>query len=131
MRASSSVAALRAVRMIMPGGAERRANAMSLIDRRATIVAGGMLAVNASLGGCSMQAQTTKLFAPEDLDGAGRTRELAEGDLNALRAVAGWTKTFVASPNPELGRAGTVCPFVPVSLERRTLWLAPERSAGR
>src|SRR5262245_33373524 len=30
-----------------------------------------------------------------------------------------------------IGRAGTVCPFVPGSLERRVLWLAPERVAQR
>ena len=31
----------------------------------------------------------------------------------------------------DLGRAGTVCPFVPGSLERKTLWLAPEQIADR
>ena len=34
-------------------------------------------------------------------------------------------------PHKDLGRAGPVCPFVPVALERKTLWLAPERIAGR
>jgi hypothetical protein len=44
---------------------------------------------------------------------------------------ANWMKTFVAKPNKDLGRAGTVCPFVPGALERRTLWLAPEQIADR
>jgi hypothetical protein len=57
--------------------------------------------------------------------------QLAEGDRNALRAVADWTKTFVAKPHSDLGRSGPLCPFVPVALEHKTLWLAAERSAGR
>jgi hypothetical protein len=52
-------------------------------------------------------------------------------DLKALRAVADWIKTFVVKPHKDLGRAGTVCPFVPVSLERKALWLAPEQVADR
>jgi hypothetical protein len=76
-----------------------------------------------------MPAQTTNLFLLEDLEDAGRTSELAESDLDALDAVADWIKTFVVKPHKDLGRAGTVCPFVPESLERKTLWLAPEQIA--
>jgi hypothetical protein len=36
-------------------------------------------------------------------------------------------KTYVIQPHPDLGRAGPVCPFVPVSLDRRALWLAAEQ----
>src|SRR5262245_43728259 len=78
-----------------------------------------------------MPAQITNLFLLENLEDASRTRELAESDRNALRAVADWIKTFVARPHRDLGRAGPVCPFVPVAWERKTLWLATERSAGR
>ena len=35
----------------------------------------------------------------------------------------------MVKPHKDLGRAGTVCPFVPVSLERKALWLAPEQVA--
>jgi hypothetical protein len=35
-----------------------------------------------------MTAQTTDLFLLEDLEDSSRTRELADSDLNALRAVA-------------------------------------------
>jgi hypothetical protein len=73
----------------------------------------------------------TRLFLLDDLEDIGRTSELAESDLKALRAVADWIKTFVVKPHKDLGRAGTVCPFVPVSLERKTLWLAPEQVADR
>ena len=71
------------------------------------------------------------LFLLEDLEDASRTRELAESELGALQAVADWIKTFVATPHKDLGRAGPVCPFVPGSLERKTLWLAPEQIADR
>jgi hypothetical protein len=39
----------------------------------------------------------TILFLLEDLEDVGRTSELAESDLDALRAVADWISTFVVS----------------------------------
>jgi hypothetical protein len=75
--------------------------------------------------------QTTNLFLLEDLDDVSRTRAFGVSELEALQAVADWIKTFVVKPHKDLGRAGTVCPFVPGSLERRTLWLAPEKIADR
>jgi hypothetical protein len=74
---------------------------------------------------------TTQLFLLEDLEDVGKTSELAESDLVALRAIADWIKAFVVEPHKDLGRAGTVCPFVPGSLERKTLWLVPEHIADR
>ena len=76
-------------------------------------------------------AEATNLFLLEDLEDVSRTAKLAEGDLDALRAVADWIKTFVARPHKDLGRAGPVCPFVHGSLERETLWLAPVQIADR
>jgi hypothetical protein len=76
-------------------------------------------------------AEATNLFLLEDLEDVSRTAKLAEGDLNALQAVADWIKTFVVRPHKDLGRAGPVCPFVPESLERETLWLAPVQIADR
>ena len=109
---------------------------MSLVDRRTLVAAGAALATSAiaqsaPLGENPMPAQTPNLFLLEDLEDASRTRELAESDRNALRAVADWTKTFVARPHRDIGRDGPVCPFVPVAWEHKTLWLAGERSAGR
>jgi hypothetical protein len=78
-----------------------------------------------------MPTQTTNLFLLEDLEDSGRTSTLAASERSALRTVADWIKTFVVKPHKDLGRAGTVCPFVPGSLERKTLWLAPEHIAGR
>jgi hypothetical protein len=76
-----------------------------------------------------MPAQTTNLFLLQDLEGDSRRGELPGSDLKALQAVADWIKTFVVKPHKNLGRAGTVCPFVPGSLERKVLWLAPEQIA--
>jgi hypothetical protein len=76
-------------------------------------------------------AQTTDLFLLEDLEDLSRAKTLAQTDLEALQAIADWIKTFVVNPHEDLGRGGTVCPFVPGSLERKTLWLAPEQIADR
>jgi hypothetical protein len=79
-----------------------------------------------------MPAETAaNLFLLEDLEDGSRTSELAESDRGALQAVADWIKTFVAAPHKDLGRPGPVCPFVPGSLERKTLWLAPEQISDR
>ena len=78
-----------------------------------------------------MPAQTANLFLLQDLHNPSRTRTLADSDREALQAVADWITTFVVNPHKNLGRAGTVCPFVPGSLERQVLWLAPEQIADR
>ena len=78
-----------------------------------------------------MVAQTTNLFLLEDLEDPSKSRDLADSDLNALRAIADWIQTFVVKPHKDLGRAGTVCPFVPGSLERKVLWLAAEHLADK
>lgn len=78
-----------------------------------------------------MPATTTSLFLFQDLEDVSRTGQLAENDLEALRAVADWITTFVARPDKDLGRAGPVCPFVPGAWERKTLWLAAEQIGGR
>jgi hypothetical protein len=79
-----------------------------------------------------MPTQTTDLFLLEDLEESARTSELAESDLAALRAVGDWIETYVVEPHEELvGHGGPVCPFLPVSVERRALWLAPEQIADR
>ena len=41
------------------------------------------------------------------------------------------SRASCSSLTKDLGRAGTVCPFVLGSLERKTLWLAPEQIADR
>src|SRR5215831_12291071 len=84
-----------------------------------------------SSGEGSMPATTINLFLLQDLQDPGRTGQLAESDLEALQAVADWITTFVVKPHKDLGRAGPVCPFVPGSLERNVLWLAPEQITDR
>ena len=75
--------------------------------------------------------ETTNLFLLEDLEDVTRASELAQSDLDALRTVAEWIGGFIVRPHKDLGRAGPVCPFVPESLPRKTLWLAPEHVGGR
>ena len=76
-------------------------------------------------------AQTTNLFLLEDLEDVSGASELPQSDLDALRTLAEWIKSFIVRPHTDLGRAGPVCPFVPESLPRKTLWLAPEHVGGR
>jgi hypothetical protein len=98
--------------------------------RRSILATSAAASVLAAAANAASGQQPTNLFLLEELEEVNSTRKLAESDRNALRAVADWTKTFVARPHRDLGRAGPVCPFVPVALEQKTLWLAPERSAG-
>jgi hypothetical protein len=74
-----------------------------------------------------MPAQKTNLFLLEDLEDVSRTSTLVQSDLTALHAVADWIKSYVLKPSKDIGRTGTVCPFLPRSVEQKTLWLAPER----
>jgi hypothetical protein len=76
-------------------------------------------------------AMTKSPVRVDDLQDVGTTIGLAQSDLDALQTVGEWIKAFIAKPHGDLGRAGPVCPFVPVGLERKTLWLAPERVGGR
>jgi hypothetical protein len=78
-----------------------------------------------------MRTHTTSLFLPEELEDVSTTSELERSDLEALRAIGDWIRSFIVRPHEDLGREGTVCPFVPGSLERQTLWLAPEHVADR
>jgi hypothetical protein len=71
---------------------------------------------------------TTDLLLLEELGDTERTGSLEERDLAALRAVAGWIESYVIKPHADLvGHEGPVCPFLPVSVERGSLWLAAEQ----
>jgi hypothetical protein len=41
-----------------------------------------------------------------------------------LACVLDWVQNFLAKSHPELGRKGPVCPFVPISLDIDTIWMA-------
>jgi hypothetical protein len=41
-----------------------------------------------------------------------------------LGCILEWVRSFLAHPHPQLGRHGSVCPFVPISLELDTIWMA-------
>ena len=78
-----------------------------------------------------MAPLTTDLYLLEDLEDPSRTKTLADDDLRALQAIADWIRSFVVGPHAELGRLGPVCPYVPLTLERSSLWLAIEHVADR
>lgn len=48
-------------------------------------------------------------------------RESPEQDLVHIRLVADWCQSFLARPHPQLGRTGSVCPFVPRAIAMDTL----------
>lgn len=51
-------------------------------------------------------------------------------DLNSpLACVIDWVQNFLGNTHPELGRKGPVCPFVPISLELDTIWMAEIKEA--
>jgi hypothetical protein len=76
-----------------------------------------------------MASQTTQLLVPEDLEDDETTGHLLAEDRQAVLSVSRWVRDFIACPHRDLGRDGTVCPFIPRSLKRRTLWFAPEHVA--
>ena len=41
-----------------------------------------------------------------------------------LGCVLEWVRGFLARPHPQLGRTGSVCPFVPIALWLDTIWMA-------
>lgn len=55
-----------------------------------------------------------------------RMSEVAEcaAPGTSLRAVHDWVHSFLAAPHPNLGRKGSVCPFVPLSIELDMIWMA-------
>jgi hypothetical protein len=60
--------------------------------------------------------QSAALTSPKSLTAA-------HPDSAHLLAITTWVKQFLATPNPNLGRTGPVCPFVPEALSRDTLKL--------
>lgn len=74
-----------------------------------------------------MPTQTADLFLLEHLRSSERSGGLSQHQRDSLDSVADWIKTFVAEPHDELGRPGSVCPYVPTSVERKELWLAAEQ----
>lgn len=60
---------------------------------------------------------------PEQLPRRYTTSELEDlkRDLDALAPAMAWVDEFVVQTNPDLGRAGVVCPFVPEAMRRDLL----------
>jgi Domain of unknown function (DUF6875) len=60
---------------------------------------------------------TLDLYTAEDIDHG------ADPPAALVRVLA-WVRDFLAKPHPDLGRNGSVCPFIPRALEHGTVWLA-------
>jgi hypothetical protein len=52
------------------------------------------------------------------------------GPASPLRTVLDWVRSFLAAPHSQLGREGTVCPFVPTALELDTIWMAEVQASA-
>ena len=71
-----------------------------------------------------MSARMEDLYLLRDLALPRRTGRLSKEDLQAVKTIADWTRDFVAQPHPQVGRAGSVCPFVPPAIESARAWFA-------
>jgi hypothetical protein len=63
------------------------------------------------------QESVLGLFTPDEID-EGRSPDAA------LVTVLAWVREFLAKPHHDLGRKGSVCPFIPGALDHGTIWLA-------
>lgn len=71
-------------------------------------------------------AQRVASARPSDRPALWRISEVERnaGSASALGCMAAWVRGFLARPHPELGRKGSVCPFVPLSLVMDSIWMA-------
>ncbi|MFE2940373.1 DUF6875 domain-containing protein [Streptomyces sp. NPDC059255] len=64
------------------------------------------------------------LYRPEDL---ARITE----DLPFIRTIADWCTEFLSKPHPDLGRGGSVCPFIPRALAMNRVSFVVLHTANR
>jgi hypothetical protein len=70
-------------------------------------------------GGALLQAHGLTLYEPADLSG-----ELAPPQAPEMRKIASWAVEFLSTPNPDLGRGGSVCPYIKHSMNNNSFLLA-------
>lgn len=76
---------------------------------------------------CPMSFNAVKEVAPaQSGQRLMRVSEVARDypESSPLASVLDWMHAFLARAHPELGRKGAVCPFVPMSLEQDSIWMA-------
>ncbi|MBI5950737.1 MAG: hypothetical protein HY865_03690 [Chloroflexi bacterium] len=66
---------------------------------------------------CSGERRTEKQFASS-------TGFITQKILADATVIFEWTKDYISQPHPDLGRSGSICPFVPPSLAKDTFYLA-------
>lgn len=68
------------------------------------------------------------LVAPSEIQNV--KSSLSERDLIPLREVLRWTRSFLSSNHPQLGRDGPVCPFTKPSIGKDLFWLTVYRESS-
>lgn len=66
---------------------------------------------------------TGMLYTPSQIE-AGECEGLSQQDWQHLYQSLRWTLDFIAKPHPNMGRPGSVCPFVKPSIQQGLLYFA-------
>lgn len=74
-----------------------------------------MLALTPVEVGASPIISSLPLFTPSQI-------EARRYELPVLAGVLDWVRGYLSQPHPELGRNGSVCPYVPMAMRMETLW---------
>jgi hypothetical protein len=73
--------------------------------------------------------QALYLLTPDEIVSPKDWTGISERLLPRFLLTLWWIENFLARPNPDLGRAGPVCPFIRPSLDKRSLWLTAVEGA--
>jgi hypothetical protein len=65
------------------------------------------------------------LLTPAEVENEQTVLPLPPSSLAALRETLKWTREFIMRPHPQLGRSGSVCPFVKPAMKEGLLYLSP------
>jgi hypothetical protein len=69
------------------------------------------------------KGQLLTLLTPDEIVAPVKWADLSARLLPHYLLTLWWMENFLARPNPALGRAGPVCPFIRPSLDKKSLWL--------
>jgi hypothetical protein len=74
----------------------------------------------------AMKNAQAAVVLPEGMPRLMRVSEVErECTADSVRAqLLKWLRDFIGAPHPDLGRPGTICPFVPGALSMDTIWLS-------
>lgn len=83
-------------------------------------------------GAAAMNKEPAATALPEGMPRLMRVSEVErECAADSVRAqLLKWVREFIGAPHPELGRSGSICPYVPGALITDTIWLAEVTEAN-